>query len=253
MKPVDVAVDDDTLYLLDLLHSRVQLFDKTTGDVKNSIGQGNEGIQNLALPTNMTVDNKAFVYVSNMGSGRLIKLDRDGHYITGVGKLGSGLSQFGRPKGIAVDQDGLIYTVDAAAQLVQVFDDQMRLLMFFGNPGSPGGVLNVPASIAISTDNLPYYQQFAAPDFQIEKVIFVTSQFGANKINIYGLGKKKGLDYEADYRKGLDERKKLEEKYKAETEKRRREAEEKKFGEKASKPADLMTAEDVEIEKAREK
>jgi acetoacetate decarboxylase len=58
--------------------------------------------------------------------------------------------------------------------------------------------MNLPADIAVTSENLEFYQKLAAPDFILEQVIFVTNQYGDDKVAIYGLGKMKGLKYEAD-------------------------------------------------------
>lgn len=206
MKPVDVQAQENFLYVLDQSSSQVRVFDAATGQLINSIGRSEDPAKALLGPTNMASDDKGGIYITNFGNGRIIKLDRDGNFLFGYGKLGTSFGEFGRPRGIAVDGDGFIYVVDAAAQNVQMFDDQMRLLMFFGAPGTPGS-LNIPAGIAVSTDNLDYYQQLAEPGFKLDKVVFVVSQVGDHKVTVYGLGKKEGLDYEAEVRKALEEQK----------------------------------------------
>ena len=207
LKPVDVRVDDAYLYILDAMTSQVHLYDIATGDYVKSIGRNDDPKKGLAGPTNMAVDNNGGVYVSNFGSGRIIKLDRDGNFHLGYGKLGSSFADFTRPRGITVDESGLVYVVDAGVQHVQVFDDKFRLLLLFAGPGTAGS-LNIPAGIAVSTDNLDYYQTLADRDFKLEKVIFVVSQVGEHKVSVYGLGKKQGIDYAAEERKTLEDVKK---------------------------------------------
>jgi hypothetical protein len=143
------------------------------------------------------------------------------------GKLGSTLSEYVRPRSIAFDRDGIMYVVDAGTQDVRMMNDMFQILLNFGEPGSRGS-LNVPAGIAISEENLPYYQQFAAPDFVLDRVIFVVSQFGDHKISIYGLGKKKGVDYDALMKERLEEIRKKEEAIEKEREERRKKEKEQK-------------------------
>ncbi|KAA0890348.1 hypothetical protein ET418_11810 [Oryzomonas rubra] len=207
LKPVAVAVEGDFVYLLDQSSSQIHIFDRTSGDYQKSIGRDEDPRRGLSGPTNMAVDGKGALYVSNFGTGKIIKLDRDGNFLMGYGRLGVNFGEFGRPRGVAVDNDGLVYVVDAAAQQVQIFDAQMQLLMFFGAPGTPGS-LNIPAGIAVTGDNLDYYQKMAAPGFILDKVLFVVSQVGDHMISIYGLGKKQGLDYDAEYKKALADQEK---------------------------------------------
>lgn len=213
MKPVDVGADGDFLYVLDINNSEMKVLNRQTGKLLGTIGKGSSiPEENMSLPTNMTVDAKGFVYSTNTTTGKVLKLDRDGHLLTSFGKMGDGFGQFGRPKGIAVDDENRIYVVDAAHQNVQVFSDTGRLLMFFGDPGLPTGSLNIPAGIAITRDNLEYFQKLADPSFQVEQLIFVTNQAGDPKVSIYGMGRKKGADYEKAVQETLMERqKKIEE------------------------------------------
>ena len=211
LKPVDVAVDDRRVYALDMSQRKVLVFNKATGKLIEGLGQESENPQErLYLATNMTLTEQGLFYVANAGTGSIIKLDRDGHVLGSFGKMGDGLGQFGRPRGVATDSKKRFYVVDASHQNVQIFNDKDQLLMFFGDPGLPLGSLNIPAGIAVTDQDLDYYQQFAAPGFALEQVILVVNQIGRYKINIYGLGKMQGIDYEAYYRESMENRRKTE-------------------------------------------
>lgn len=205
MKPVDVAVDAHRVYVLDMSRHKILVFDKQDGELIEGLGQDADNpVERLYLATNMTLTGRGLFYVANAGTGSIIKLDRDGHVLGSFGKMGDGFGQFGRPRGVAIDSKNRFYVVDAAHQNVQLFNDQDQLLMFFGDPGLPIGSLNIPAGIAVTDDDLDFYQQFAAPGFDLEQVILVVNQVGRYKINIYGLGKMQGIDYEAYYRESLE-------------------------------------------------
>jgi len=81
--------------------------------------------------------------------------------------------------------------VDAAGQVVQIFDDTGRLLMWFGEPGSSRVDLDLPAKVAVDYDNVALFQKYAAPDFQIDHLVIVTSQYGPRKVSVFGFGHKK--------------------------------------------------------------
>ncbi|MBJ6751534.1 NHL repeat-containing protein [Geomonas anaerohicana] len=196
MKPVGVEVDDLYVYILDQQNGLVRVYDRRTSAPVRSFGQESENpLGRLATPLALGLDGKGGVFVSNL-DGRLVEFDRDGHAQRSFGKLGTGLAEFNRPRTISFDKGGIMYVVDAATQNVRLLDKDFRLLMSFGEPGTPGS-LNVPAGLAVSDEDLDYYQKFAAPDFVLDRVIFVISQFGESKISVYGLGKKKGVDYDA--------------------------------------------------------
>jgi DNA-binding beta-propeller fold protein YncE len=191
-KPVDVAVDDSSLYILDLADNDIKVVDLKSGDLERSIGSGEGKTPGLALPTNLSMDSKGYIYATNVGTSSVTKLDKDGHIISTFGKMGDSFGDFVRPKGITVDSQGRIFVVDGGIQNVQVFNENARLLMFFGNPPLKVGALDLPAGIATTTDNLDFYQKLAAPGFVVEEVIFVTNQQGASTISIYGLGHMEG-------------------------------------------------------------
>lgn len=207
LKPVDVGVYEDKLYVLDFSKSDIKVFDTNSGDLIESLGQGAENPEdNLSLPTNLAIDGDGNLFVSNITTGKIVKLDRDGHVLESFGELGDAYGQFSRPKGLAVDEQGRLYVVDTAYQNVQMFNEKGQLLMFFGGPDVPVGNMNLPAGITVSRDNLAYYQTLADPSFELEQVIFVTNQVGDNmKVGIYGFGKKKDFDYDKWLKERQDE------------------------------------------------
>lgn len=187
MKPVDVAVDSESVYVLDMGANEIKVINRKDGELARSFGK-----EALSIPTNMTVDSNGFLYVSNIGHGNVTKFDRDGHVISTFGKLGDAFGEFGRPKGVAVDSNGRLYVTDAMFYNTQIFSSNGRLLMFFGDPGLPTGSLNLPAGITVTRENMDYFQKMAAPGFILEEIIIIANQYGDAKISIYGLGHKEG-------------------------------------------------------------
>jgi hypothetical protein len=81
-------------------------------------------------------------------------------------------------------------------QQVDMFTEAGRLLMPFGAPGLATGSLNLPVGIAVTKEMLPYFKQYADPSFEIESLVIVTNQFGNAKVSVYGVGHKKGTNYD---------------------------------------------------------
>ncbi len=191
-KITDVKIFKGKLYALDLGASLVRVLDKNTGEQEAEFGKNDNLSQSLQLPSNFTIGPDGNLYITNIGSSKVLKLDVDGNYIGSFGGIGDQFGQFSKPKGIALDKEQRIYVVDGGTNLVQVFDDQFRMLTLFGWPGLPYGSLNGPSGIEVSTDNLDYFQKFAAPGFKLEALIYVVSQFGQEfcipRISVYGLG-----------------------------------------------------------------
>lgn len=213
MEPVDIAVHREELFVLDKSSGKVLVLSIKTGKFISSFGQeSDDPKERLALPTNMSIDKRGILYVSNIISGRVLKMDRDGHVLDSFGRMGDGFGQFARPKGLASDDEGRFYVVDSAYQNVQMFNPEGRLLMFFGGPGQPAGSLSLPAGIEVTAENLEFFQTLAEPGFKLEQVIMVVSQVSRYNINIYGLGKREGLDYEQYYQETQEQRRRTDEK-----------------------------------------
>ena len=197
-KPVDAAPYEDLLYVADIKNTAIKVFNRKTGDLINTIGQDPEGLGKLVMPTNIVFDHDGYLYVSDAGRFQIVKLDRDGHPRGVVGQLGSQPSSFARPKGITMDREDRLYAVDAAFDNVQIFNHEGKLLLFFGRSGTRPGDLYLPAKVSIDYENVRYFEQYADPNFLLEYVILVTSQFGDRLVNVYGFGKEKSRQYPSD-------------------------------------------------------
>ena len=215
LKPADVAVDDEFVYILDMTGNDIKIFDKKNREMVNSIGKLDENNNGLALPSAMALDSQGIFYVSNITGSNVVKLDKDGHIITTFGKIGDSFGDFARPKGVAVDDQGRIYVVDNGMQQVNLHNETGRLLIPFGAPGLTVGSLNLPVGIAVTKEMLPFFRQYADPTFEVESLVFVTNQYGNAKISVYGLGYKKGENYDI-YNKPLPQKENKEADKKAE-------------------------------------
>jgi len=194
MKPSDVAVTADRIYVADLLNHCVRVYSKAghqllftvPTDAKATVGK-------LFSPTNLAVDQPGNrLLVSDTGGNVVQVYDLSGNYLRSIGHAGVAPGLFARPKGVAVDRQGLAYVVDAATQVVQIFDTEGRLLLFFGEAGaSVQGQVILPAAVKVDYDNIGYFQKYVAPGRKCEYLIFVTSQFGGQKVSVYGFLKQK--------------------------------------------------------------
>ncbi|MCL5991339.1 MAG: hypothetical protein M1419_04480, partial [Bacteroidetes bacterium] len=61
-----------------------------------------------------------------------------------------------------------------------------QVLMFFGGSYKGEGYMYMPAKVAIDYENLDYFRDYVDPAFDLKFLIFVTNQFGPDKITIYG-------------------------------------------------------------------
>jgi DNA-binding beta-propeller fold protein YncE len=191
-KITDVKYYKGKLFALDMGSNLLRVLDRATGEQQAEFGNSGKPDQRLAIPGNFTIDDDGNIYITNIGSNKVVKLDQDGNYIDSFGGVGDQFGQFSKPKGIAVDKDKRIYVVDGGTSIVQLFNDKFRSLTYFGWPGLEHGSLNNPSGITTSTENIDYFQKFAAPGFKVTFLIYVVSQFGQEfcipRISVYGFG-----------------------------------------------------------------
>jgi len=165
--------------------TRNALFDiPSAGDVTNKLHA-------LFTPTNLALDSKGNIYVSDSGAFRVQVYDANGGFVRSVGEMGDGFGQFARVKGIAVDRENRLYAVDAMSQVVQIFNEEGKLLTWFGEPGADKLVQNLPAKVVVDYDDVPFFEHYASPQFKVEHLVIIINQIGPHKVSVYGFGHKK--------------------------------------------------------------
>jgi len=194
-KPSDVLIADNKLFITDIKNHRIVVLDKDTDKQLYTIGSVGSKDGELFYPTNLALGPDKNLYVSETGNFRVQKFTLDGKFVKSFGKVGTGMGQFARPKGIAVDRDGRIHVVDAAFENVQIINSDGKLLMFYGEPGNDRANINLPTDVVIDYDNIEYFRKYAKPGFNLEYIILVASQFGVSKVNVFGFGTMKDMDY----------------------------------------------------------
>lgn len=211
-RPVDAAPFQDELFVVDAGNKIVRVFDRRSGETVRTIGDKGDPADRLDRPTNISMDAEGFLYVTDVGRFQVLKFDRDGHFRSTFGRLGDNMGHFARPKGTAIDRDGRLLAVDAAFNNVQIFNREGRLLGAFGGPGEMRGNLLLPAKVAVDYDNLEYFSRYVDPRFQASHLIFVTSQFGQRRVNVFAAGQEKGRKYptDAELLKEIEEKRKKE-------------------------------------------
>jgi sugar lactone lactonase YvrE len=191
-QPIDVAVIGDRLFVTDIEHHEIHVLDKLSGELLFKFG----GAGVLFHPTNLAVAEDETLYVTETSNFRLQHFTPDGESIRIIGEIGTVPGKFARPKGVALDREGRIYVVDAAFGKVQLLDEDGTPLTFFGRTSNAGpGSMYLPTVVKVDYDNVEYFRQYAAPWFEIEYLVLVASQFGENKVTVFGFGaEKEGRD-----------------------------------------------------------
>lgn len=194
-RPVDVAIAGERLYVVDIKNHQVQVLDKRSGQPLARFGKPGSQPGELFQPTNIAIGPDGDVYVVDTGNFRVQRFTSAGKPVRVYGEVGITPGSFARPKGIALDKAGRLYVVDAAFQNVQVFDGAGRLLLDFGAARDGFDGLSLPTALRIDYEGAELFRQRAAPDFEVEYVIMVVSQFGPNKVDVFGFGKRRGVAY----------------------------------------------------------
>ncbi len=184
-RPTDIKISGEHIYISDLKKQKIFVYTKKDYRLRQTFPDTGEGMDGyLYSPTNIYVTNDR-IYVSDIGDFRVKIFDREGNYISSVGGYGKQPGQFIRPKGIAVDSNNILHVVDAGFENVQMFNDKGKLLMFYGGNYHGKGGMWLPAKVTIDYDNINYFKDYVHLSFNIKYLIFVTNQFGPDKINVY--------------------------------------------------------------------
>ena len=135
------------LYVADTWNHRIQKFNKDlqyvtqwgkpTSDLKNPRPTDFWG------PRDVTVDAQGNVWVTDTGTGRVLKFDANGTYLATLGGPGSETGKLSEPVGIEIAANGDIYVADAWNSRIQKFDKDLKPVTSFP---LPGWVANDPAT-----------------------------------------------------------------------------------------------------------
>jgi sugar lactone lactonase YvrE len=194
-RPVDVAIADDRLYVVDIKNHQVQVLDKRTGRLLHRFGKAGSEPGELFQPTNIAIGPDGDIYVVETGNFRIQRFKPDGTVARTYGAVGNTPGTFARPKGIAIDRAGRLYVSDAAFQNVQIFANDGRVLMAFGQPEGDFSGLSLPAAVSIDYDNIATFRRYADPNFDLEYVVLVASQVTPSRVDVFGFGRMRGMPY----------------------------------------------------------
>jgi len=195
IKPADLCVMADKLYLADSNNNQVFVLDKRSGDLLKTIGknmtnQSDPKPDEFALIAGLALDDQNNLYVTDKIKGVVTKFAPDGQVVRTYSRPGSQPDCLVRSKGIKLDRQNHLWVVDAGpAMAVKVYrNSDGRFLMIFGLAGTDPGQMYMPASIVIDYDNVDLFKKYAVEGASLECVVLVTSQYGPNKVSVYGFG-----------------------------------------------------------------
>ena len=95
-------------------------------------------------PTDVAIAPNGDIFVSdshrNGKNNRIVKFDRDGHYIKEWGRKGSGPGEFSEVHTIAFDSNGRLFAGDRENNRIQIFTQDGELLDIWHQFGRPSGI-----------------------------------------------------------------------------------------------------------------
>ena len=175
---IDVALYKDELIVADIDGGHVLAWDRDGKLLRQIAGPG-EGPSQLRRPTNLAIGPDGTVFVTDTDLQVVKVFKQDGTFVRIIGVPGDRPGNFARPKGIAVDPEERVYVADAQWGVIQLFTAEGQILLDI--PEQPADAvrdaLKLPAGLTIDTTSLPYFQQFVAPGFVPEYLLFACNQY----------------------------------------------------------------------------
>lgn len=186
-KPGDVMVLNDTIWVSNITGHCINAYQNDSNFTKLfTFPESDPGDEDyLFSPTNIFVTGDE-VYITDFGAFIIKVYDHKGKFIRTIGSYGQNPGQFARPKGIAVDKESNLYVVDAGFENTQIFNDDGKLLMHFGGSYKGPGDMWLPAKVALDYNHLRFFEKYVDPGFDLQYLIFITNQYGPDKISVYG-------------------------------------------------------------------
>lgn len=136
------------LYISETNANRVVAMDRN-GRQKRSIGNAGTGEVAFNRPTDLAVDRRGQIYVTDPLNYQVKIFTPEGVQVGAFGSMGDSRGEFNKPKGIAIDAEGRIFVCDTLLDAVQIFDDSGQFLFSFGATGTGDGAFWMPAGICI--------------------------------------------------------------------------------------------------------
>lgn len=195
IKPTDLFIADNKLYLTDVNNNQVLVLDKQSGELLKTIGKNRTsedewGADEFAMISGLALDNDNNVYVTDKLKGLVTKFAPDGVVVRSYSRPGSLPDCLVRGKGVRLDREDRLWVVDAGpAMAVKVYrNEDGRFLMIFGLSGTDPGQMYMPASLVIDYENVEFFRKYAVEGAQLEFLVLVTNQYGPHKVSVYGFG-----------------------------------------------------------------
>ena len=137
------------------------------GKLIRRIGPLEDGLQRVDINSfGVVISNGGVMFVTDVGSHRLLKLSCDGTLLKAAGGRGEDPGQFYSPRGITLISNKM-FICDSGNHRVQVFDTDLNFLDSFGTRGSGEGEFSCPLDISTDRDGCLYVADYANDCVQV--------------------------------------------------------------------------------------
>ena len=152
-KPVGFTVHPDgRIFVADTHYHRVLIYDRQ-GQLLDQFGELGNGDGQFQLPTDVAIDAKGFIYVSEYnGNDRVTKWTPDLRFVLAIGQGEVADHRLARPAGIDIDAEQTLWVADACNHRIIRFSLDGQLLTVFGEMGKEPGQLRYPYDISVTAD-----------------------------------------------------------------------------------------------------
>ena len=166
--PTDLAIFNDTLYVVDSENNRIKIFELTRGDncpsgtdeivndhvcFDEDFGSTGSSDGRFDVPTDLAISrDNGDVYVVDSDNNRVQRFQADGDFdnLEFGSSDNSDDEYLGTPSAIAIDRrSDYIYVADSTTDSISAFDDDGNFLFIFGDTGSDEDEFRNPSGMVI--------------------------------------------------------------------------------------------------------
>ena len=146
--PYSVEFDSaDNMYVADRGNDRIQKFYPNGTFIAQwdrPLGMNGNDDNQFGSPEDLAIDeNSGFIYVTDTGNNRVVKMDLDFNYIlewgSNTGEESNKTGEFNHPHGIDIDSNGDVYVNELEVARIQKFDSNGTFIKQWGSEGKGPG------------------------------------------------------------------------------------------------------------------
>jgi DNA-binding beta-propeller fold protein YncE len=153
-KPIGMTVHrDGRLFVADTHYHRVLIYGGD-GRLVGQFGQAGHGDGEFELPTDVAIDARGFIYVSEYGGNdRITQWSPELQFVRVVAAGEVAGLPLTRPVGLAIDAEQTLWVADACNHRVIRFDLDGNVLLCFGTMGREPGQMRYPYDLTVTAAN----------------------------------------------------------------------------------------------------